>query len=446
AGLRSTEDKDLLPLFASLMQSSDKRVRLVATAMVARVGGKDAAGPLLERLRKDPSMVVRSKALVELDLLKAISVEQLIEATRMPDEEIQILAARALARGGQGKKASAVLKKLVESRDKTTATFARMTLLGIGDRPQIGHLRKVLLDPKTTQQLLVFMLNQIREEKILAALPVAEFLAKPDQLMPVRIRAYMTINELSPKAAFVLAQAIRLSKNTMFRINLMRLLSERKDAHATLETFAKGDDILAAVARFELARPAGGKAATQTVSKLLDMGHPILIEYVLNRMRKDIAADKTKADFYTAPVLKLIRSTKLDPQRMTATHDKIALAVELLSNLGSSEAIKGIWDILSNAKSLATRSLTAGALYRSTNKAVGDLVRPLLKSGYPELKTYAALLLARQGDQAAVPVLLEIQETAKTQKDDVLTLANWYLLKLSGQSEKTLKAMAKTLR
>ena len=180
AGLRSTEDKDLLPLFASLMQSSDKRVRLVATAMVARVGGKDAAGPLLERLRKDPSMVVRSKALVELDLLKAISVEQLVEAIRLPDEEIQILAARALARVGQGKKAEAVLKKLADSRDKTTATFARMTLLGSGDRRQISYLRKVILDPKTTQQLLVFMLNQIREEKILAALPVAEFLAKPN--------------------------------------------------------------------------------------------------------------------------------------------------------------------------------------------------------------------------------------------------------------------------
>ena len=50
AGLRSTGDKDLLPLFESMMRSGDKELRLMATATIVQVGGKDSAPALLERV------------------------------------------------------------------------------------------------------------------------------------------------------------------------------------------------------------------------------------------------------------------------------------------------------------------------------------------------------------------------------------------------------------
>jgi len=274
---------------------------------------------------------------------------------------------------------------------------------------------------------------------------VADFLTWPDKSTSVRIRAYLAVADLSPKATLQIAKAIRASDNPFFRINLLRILAERNDAQDILPQFAVGDSILAAVARFELARAKGGPAAAKAVAELFEMGHPIVVEYVLNRMRKDVEEKKAAADFYTKPVLKYIRSAELDSRRMTPLHDRVAMAVELLGNLGTPDAIKGIWEILDQADNDTIRRLTAGALYRCDNKAVCDLVRPLLKSPFSDLKTYAALLLARNGDPQAIPALLEIQQAAKTHKADVLTLTNWHLLKLAGQAKPAAAELGKSV-
>ena len=443
-GLRSTGDKDLLPLFESMMRSGKKELRLMATATVSKVGGKDSAPALLERLRKDPTMVIRSEALVQLAVMKAITPEQLIKATRMDDEGVQIIAARALARLGKGKRATEVLEKLTASRDKDTAIFARMTLLGTGDRSQIQHLRKIVLDPEISQELLIRILNQIRQEKIIDALDVAKFLTKPTHSMAVRIRAYMVLADLMPSPSPVLADGIRTSDNTMLQVNLLRRLSERDDAKHLVRQFAKGEGILPAVARFELAREKGGKPAVNATTELIAMGHPIVIEYVLNRMRKDVEAKKT-ADFYTLPILKYLNSAEPNPRRMTGENDRLAAAAELLGNLGTPNAMKGLWDILSGADT-TIKKLTTGALYRSNNTAVCDLVRPLLKSAFSDLKTYAALLLAKNGDRDAIGALLDIQKNSSTHQADVLILANWYLLKLAGKTAPAVKKMAKSIK
>ena len=52
--LRSTRDKDLLPLFVALSRSGDRNMRLFATASLVEIAGPDAAGPLLERLKRIP--------------------------------------------------------------------------------------------------------------------------------------------------------------------------------------------------------------------------------------------------------------------------------------------------------------------------------------------------------------------------------------------------------
>ena len=320
-----------------------------------------------------------------------------------------------------------------------------MTLLGTGDRRQIQHLRKIILDPEISQELLIRLLNQIWQEKITDALDVAKFLTRSSNPMAVRIRAYLVLANLMPSASLVLSDGIRKSDNIMLRINLLRILSERDDAGKPLRQFAKGDDILSAVARFELARSKGGSSAAKSTTELIDMGHPIVIEYVLNRMRKDIEAKKTGADFYTAPILKYLSSGEPDPQRMTPEHDRLAAAAELLGNLGTPDAMKGLWDILSGPET-TIKKLIAGALYRSNNKAVCDLVRPLLKSAFPKLKTYAALLLAKNGDRDAIGVLLDIQKNSSTHQTDVLTLTNWYLLKLAGKTRPAVKELAKSIK
>jgi HEAT repeat protein len=443
AGLRSTEDPALLPLFEALTRSGDRSLRLMGTVMIGRVGGKQSAPALLERLREDPAMVVRSEALVQLLALEAVTDEQLLEATQVEDEGVQVIAARALARRGMRKQVGYVLKKLADSRDPDTAALARMSLLGSGDRTQITPLRKVLLDEQTPPDLLIRLLNQLRQEAIHDALPVAEYLARPDQLLAVRVRAYMAIADLSTKASPQLAQAIRSEKNAMLKINLLRLLANRNDAGPFLRELSLGseDDPVTLVSRLELARPTGGANARDAARAIVRSGHPILIEYVLNRFREDLDADRHDLDFYVQPILAFLRQTELDPSRMTTAHDRAALAVELLGELGSESARKGLWAIL-EGDDRTLRKLTAGALYRCGDPEIADLVLPLQDSPFGQEKTYAALLLGKIGNARAVPALVELQNRAATQSPDVLTLANWYLLKLAEQHVQAVKDLA----
>lgn len=443
AGLRSTEDPALLPLFESLTRSGDRSLRLMGTVMIGRVGGKQSAPALLERLREDPAMVVRSEALVQLLALEAITDEQLIEATKIDDEGVQVIAARALARRGKRAQADPVLKKLAASRDDDTAALARMSLLGSGDRMQITPLRKVLLDEQTPPDLLIRLLNQIRQEEIHDALPVAEYLARPDQLLAVRVRAYMAIADLSAKASPQLAQAIRSEKNAMLKVNLLRLLADRDDAEPFLRELSLGrdDDPVALLCRFELARPTSGADARAAARAVIQSGHPILIEYVLNRFREDLVAGRDDLDFYVAPTLAFLRQSGLDPNRMTTAHDRAALAIELLGDFGSEAARKGLWAILED-DDRTLRKLTAGALYRCGDPEVADLVLPLLDSPFGQEKTYAALLLGKCGNARAVPALVELQDRSATQSADVLTLANWYLLKLAERDTQAVKDLA----
>ena len=105
-GLQSTKDVDLLPLFAAICKSGDKQHRQMATALIDELAGKASAKILLERLQRDPSMAVRATALVRLVSMEAITPGQLIAATKIDDEGIQVIAARALVRAGRGRAAT----------------------------------------------------------------------------------------------------------------------------------------------------------------------------------------------------------------------------------------------------------------------------------------------------------------------------------------------------
>lgn len=445
AGLRSTNDPDLLPLFAHLTQSDDKQVRLVATAMIADLGGPEAIAALTERLETDPSMVIRGEALIHLARMDAIDNEAILRAAQLPDLGVQVIAARTLARRGKADLARDLLTKLADARDLDTAVFARMTLLDLGDDSQIPHLRKIIVDPDTPSDLLVRMLNQIRDEKIEKALPVARYLAKPEQLMLVRIRAYNAIAELTGNPAAELAEALTAADNLLLQLNLLRMLGEADNAQPHLTTFAKGDTSLATVARFELARQAQDAALAQRIQAAIDTGHPIVIEYVLNRFRQDIEAKTPAAQAYAKPLLTWLGDQELPANRLTTAHDRAAAAVELLANLGSQESVAGLAELLKGSSNSPRQQLIAGALYRSSNPIAVDLVRPLLDSAYSELYTYAALVAAKHKVDAAIPVLLKIQEQEDITRPDVLVLTNWYLIKLSKLPGPSVKALVESI-
>ncbi len=451
-GLESTEDKHLLPLFAALLESGDKELRLMGTAMIASVGGKDAAPALLKRLQKDPSMAIRGEALVQLDALDAISTADLEKAAGIDDEGIKIVAARMLASKGKTKIARGILTKLTESREPANVAFARMTLLGMGDRRQYAKLLRISRDPKTSKDVLIRLLNQIAQDKISSALPMVESMCSDDYAWDVRLRAYDVISKLSPKGTQKLTQAFNATTNLLLRINLLQMLADRDDSRDQIDHIAAGNvkNLVTIVAKFEKARntkPFNPKTAEKIALEMVNTGHPVYIEYLLTRMAEDIEKDKSAAAFYATPIITYLSSIKLNPRKMTAEHGRAGKAVELLVDLGNETAMKGLWDIVSAPGNSPLKRMTVASMYRSDNDKVCDFVKPLLNSGYPKLRTYAALLLGKHHKPEAISVLEEIQNSLAKKKDPgPKSLINWYIISLYDNPTAAVAEISKTIK
>jgi hypothetical protein len=75
-----------------------------------------------------------------------------------------------------------------------------------------------------------------------------------------------------------------------------------------------------------------------------------------------------------------------------------------------------------------------------------DLARPLLKSPYQELAVDGALILGRFSDKGAGEQLSQIVHRSKSHRPEVVAMASWYLLKMSGQGGPAAKALAKKIK
>lgn len=445
AALRATGDKDLAPLYTALSNSQDKDWRLFGTDSLIEVVGKDAAPALSQRLKDDPSMIIRSEALLGLSALKLITKEQLAEAMKSPDEHLQCMAARA-ATTQNAELAKETFTKLAEARDQTTSLVARLSLLGMGRTEHLEALRKFVRDPAAPPEVLALLVDQIAEEKSASAAELAEYLSGPDQPIGLRLRAYRARAATSPNAADLLAKAIAGNSQTALQVPLVAMLAARDDSAAQLKELAKGDDTVGLLAKFELARTDGGDAAARAALEAATKApHPVVIKHMLDAAGEDIKAKGKAADFYVKALEAILEIPKSDPDRMQPEHIRGARAATLLANLGTPAAMEVLKTHLAD-KNTAIARVTATGLLRSSNPATCDLMRPYLKSPYPELAADAALLLGRFGDADAKAPLSAIAAKPERNSKLLIVLANWYLLKIEKKTDAAAQALAKEVK
>jgi len=445
AALRSTEDRDLAPLYAAMTESADKKRRLFGVLALAKLVGKDAAGALRKRLEGDPVMAVRAEALRCLIDAEAISNEQLAAALEIPDENVQCQAARALIDRGEAGLALAALEKLAASKDPATSGFSCVCLLGLGRREREAPLRKVMRDPATAPAALAVILRQIDRQKVAAAMPlVLEVAARETAPTSLRVLAYRAAASLSSLGAVTLRDAILNSKRTALRVPLLKLLSSRADAGPHLQAIARGTDAISVLARFEMARKTGGPTAADAVTAAIDLEHPIVVAYLLDRAGEDIQAHGGKCDYYVEALAKYIRGVDPRPARMAREHFLAAAAASRLIELGTPAAVAALKGLLAGKATAVTRSTAAGLL-RAKNPAARELVRPLLGSPYGELSTDAALALGHFGDPAAAGRLGEIVAKPKAHAPALVVLSSWYLLKIAGQTRPAAAQLARII-
>ena len=439
-GLRSTEDQDLRPLFAAVARTGDEQSRMVAISGLVRLKGPQALAVLRERVRKDDSEAVGIQALGELLEMDAADTELLrgVLSGRLPG--VRLLAARHLVRRGEGASARAVLVEFAGSKVDEAVVMARMCLLAMGDKDQRPPLAKRLRDPDTPDKILAILCGQAAEDKIPAALslvaPLAESTARRAE---VRLVAYRAVAALDPRGAGKLAAAIGKSTRTNFRLDLLRILL-KKGAGSELPALAKEEGLVGAIARFELARPKGGRAATRAAAAAVGHGHVVGVIHVLNRAKEDIAARGGKAAFYAPVLMDVLRGASRAQREPTAGR-----AATLLGNLGTPEALAALKRVLAGPRGQARSAAVAGLLV-TTNRAAALLAKPLLTSPYAELSTTAALALGRFGERAAGQRLAEILENPQRHPPQIVAMAGWYLLKIHGMGGVFVKDYLKLAR
>lgn len=435
ASLRAANDKDLIPFFVALTTSTDPDRRRMGVNTLIEQAGEDGIPALTDVFLKDASMDIRGEALVGLLELKALTPEQLVDALKMNDEKIRCLSARALVQKGQGSKALDALKQLASSRELATSAMSKMSLLGLGQTDQLPSVRIILGDSNTPAMVLNLLLKQMAEEKVLPVLDSARELARSAEMFPIRVQAYKTMAALSTDGAATLGQAIAESNDIVLNVALFLVLGERMDAQAQIKKFTLDSSVIGSLARMELARAARGETAAKAVLEVVNLEHPILIDYVLERARKDVDALGDKADFYTPALLKYIGTVEPTPRRIEAEHMRAAQAAAILADLGTPAALAGIKKIVDAGQfDGATRAVAIGLL-KTKNRAACDIVRPMLKNPYPELATDAALILGKFGDAAAQDFLYGIVSRPSLNRPEMVSICSWYLIKIAGQTK-----------
>lgn len=451
--LAVTGDKDLLPLFLACARSKDKDFRLFAVQTLADLDDPQADRALRERVQIDPAYPVRGLALFHLLRRNAVTTAQLQDALLTPDDYVRCLASVGLIRAGKGNLAAETLDKLTASTNPTAVAIARMCLLQLGHQDQLVPLRKLLADEKTPDELAARMLSQITEEKISAAYELARQVAESDRVAPLRVRAYEAMATLSPRTAETLLLAIGNSNNAILRAHLLEILSRQKDSQTALKALATGGDGIAALARFELARPAGGADAARAALAALiprdekDEHQPAdyyVVRYVLLRAEQDIKARGEQADFYTPALAGYIRAISADTEDLRQEHLLAARATTLLADLGTPEAMKELKELLRGRYDARLRVVAAG-LRHTANRQSAALAKALLDRPYEDIVLDATLALGKTQNPDAETLLARAIRDGKRNPPAVRVLASWYLLKLRNQAQAAAAELAEKL-
>lgn len=445
AALRATGDRDLVPLFAALTRATGRPNHIMGIAGLAQLGGPQAIEALHHLARRDPSERDRTQALAELLAMEAANTELLLELSDSPVDGVRLVAARELVIRGRGREAGAALEKLVASADARTAAMARMSLLGLGRGKQYGPLAKILRDPATAARTVELLLGQIAEEKIAAAMDLAgEIAASRDRVDRFRLVAYRAIASGAGGTAKLL-DAIARSDRTVFRVYLFRILIKAEAKPDQWAPLAKGTGAVAALARFELARPRGGRVAARAAADAVACGHPVVVVHVLNRAKEDVDSVGPGADWYTQVLLGMIRDVPARRGPVQWEGKAAGRAATLLGDLGTPGALAGLRSLLTGAK--RERKLTVvGGLLGTENRAAALLVKPLLDSPYNSLSTTASLVLGRFAEPTAAKRLGAVIRHPHRHPPQIVTMACWYLLKIHKRTRPCVEQLVRVVK
>ena len=446
AALQASQESDVAPIFVALGQNADKDLRRLAPSALRKIGGESGAARLLKPMAGDASSEIRAEVLVHLSGLDAAEEPMLLEALKVADENLQCLAARSLVKIGRSAAALDTLRKLTESNDAATSAMARMALLATGSLAQIEPLKKLVAAPETPPQVLALLMEEAIDLKSSGAVELFEPLLQPESKAPmaVRLQAWRLVSELAADGATRLTKAVAKADEPE-SVYLLALLARHEAAASNLKTLAGRDDVVGALARFEMARGGGGDDLARMAAAVIEKGHPVVIGYVLERASGDVREQPRKAQAYSEPLLAYLEAMR-DQQGLRQQEGlMVEKAAAIVADIGGEASLARLRKMLEGRYSDFQRAVMAG-LTRTTNEAACAVAKDFVDSPYDELSTFAALTMGKFGKAEAAPKLRSVVANDARYRPTVQALAAWYLLKIDGAVASSVPRLAELMK
>lgn len=447
AALRSTREPDLLPLYEAMTASSDRLKRLFAVLALGDADGEAGIEPLRRVVRDERDAAIRGVALNHLIESQAATPEELAMGLDSGDAALVLMAGRAAIRTAQRSQALTALRPLVDAAPAATAdadsiaALARLVLLAGDELDQLEPVTAILTDPRTSSRTKLVMLDLVETDRVAAARPAVERMLETEtdlQVYVAVLRAYAAVAPAEGSTA--LAEALRQAGDIVTQVQLMVALTERPEGQAHLPALAAGEQpTVAAMAAFELSYAGDAEQMAAAASRLLQTGHPILMEFVLRRARQQ------PREAYVQPLVAFIRAVPAQSREPTTAHRAAATAAAVLAEIGSPLAIGSLQELLRGPYDARTRAVATGLLLTDA-PAVAALAEGILDSAYEELAVDAAVALARAGDARAAERLQAILAHPDRHRADLLALASVYLLKVTGNLAPTVEQLMQEVR
>jgi hypothetical protein len=453
--LRSSGDKDLLPLFAKMQQSKslDNQIyAMVASAILAKSAGMDPESPDFKYVdlkvlfaSKDSAMV--GAALASLIDAQAMSVAQLrATMTTAPEAAHRAMAAGELNRI-QKLEDRAALGQLLKDEKPIVRYYAAVTMLSGSDDEQKAGLAalKELTDANDLRQAPVqaLMLVRMQKENITGGIPWAAQIAadeKADEgLRYTALAALMALK--APQAPAILGDMLGKQKDAIQQVKL-GLISLENAAALKRELFDPLVNSKSALARdigLAAQKAAAGGDNTADLLALIKQGHPIVLDWAM------AYSDRAPAERRLAVRTVLVNQATIVDNQRGRDFERAALAAEKMMDEDGDAGRKVVSELLKSETRAALEATLAG-IYRSTAKNQSELVLRIWDGlnqtdATENAANYAALILAREGHQEALARLSKMFMPGTALGPGFRALAGWYYAKLKGQNEALLKAV-----
>lgn len=448
ATLRGEHDAATIPFFEKVLARNEKETAYFATIAIPVIA-KDAAKLNVDRALNPPDPKLFGPALALLLDALELSNEQLTQILHQSADPAQkVLVAAQLARRKALPDRDDLVELATAHHQDLVRFHAAITMVDTGNDAEVQKAMAILNELASRQDPRIapfegLTLARISRDKIQKATPWVESLAQnKDVDEGIRRSAVTTLFYLkSPSAPGLFAKLAAEQTATVQQVKLGLIAIEFGDQLKPSQLSAL-ESSRSRLVRSVVAiahRVADGSNATDSLLKLLQEGHPLILDWSLGY------SDSVDTDRQLAIRNALVQNASIVDEQRARDYERAVVAAERIaeSNLPADRALLAGY---LKSENRAVVEATLAGLARAHVRNASELILPVWptlskRSDLEQSANFAALILAREGRAEAKPWLADMIQGATVRSGGISlrALAGWYYAKLTNQTDTLIK-------